>query len=545
MTEPVVALSGIPEYDENPLINRLPPIMGISEIYASLERMPLCQPHERELLPHIRAHLMKLRLDTAFIPTTQQAVMAAQIHQLIRGGYNGVSLADASYAARLRDHADQLEAGRKSSELRTPFRSTAHCGTLIGPSGMGKTTIVGRVLEQVPQVVEHLEPVTVQQVVHVRLECPSSGSPKQLCLSFFKELDDLLGTEYYKKFGGLTTEHMVLRMAQVAQVHRLGLLVVDEIQYLRRTRVCEDEVLNLLTTLVNVINVPVLMVGTMAAVPLVTSTFRNARRVQGHASAVFEPMKQGPEWDRFLAMLFRLQWTSEVTPLTPQLSQVIWEESQGIVDIVMKIFMLAQLRLMRRSETRAASEIIKPSLIRQIMKEDLRLVRPMLRALARGSKGLVKYDDLRPLELHFQDMLSNFLGAGVELPTMEAVAPTAAAGPAEGDALSAKLSRSLIALGFAPDAAELMIAQARKAVPAGDPMQTFAALMDAAKPKDVECRTPPIKRRGRAKAVPANDPLEPSDIRGGDGGKQADAEAVYAQMLSAGTAGGIVAQAAA
>jgi hypothetical protein len=526
--------TGIPEYDDNPLVNRLPPVPTLPGMYEDLERLPACSPHERSLPPHLRQQLVVLRLKKTFIPTTDQAVFGTQLHVLIRSGYDGVSLGDQSYASRLAELADQAEAGKGLAELMTRFRPTAYSGKLIGPSGMGKTTIINRVLEQLPQVVRHVEPVTVDQIVHLRLECPSTGSPKQLCLSFFAEVDALIGTKYYKKFGGLATEHMVLRMAQVAQLQRLGVLVVDEIQYLRSAKIDEDNVLNLLTTLVNVINVPVLLVGTMAAVPLLTSTFRNARRGEGHASAMFEPMKQGREWERFLGVLFRLQWTSTLTPLSPQLSEALWDESQGIVDIVIKIFMLAQLRLMRRSETRSAAEVITPALVRKIGKEDLRFIRPMLRALANKSKSLAKYDDLRPLEEHFGDLLSALMssGSGVELP---AAAPEP---PAQSAGREVDLHAALKMMGYAPDVAEMLITEARKKVSSDDPTLLLIAVTQAARGYEAEAPPKPPRRKKAVDEPDVAEAADPFDLRAA-GGASSHADEVHAAMVCAGTAGGI------
>ena len=526
--------TGIPEYDENPLVNRLPAVPTLRGMYEDLERLPACSPHERSLPPHLRQQLVVLRLKKTFIPTTDQAVFGTQLHVLIRSGYDGVSLGDQSYASRLAELADQAEAGKGLGELMTRFRPTAYSGKLIGPSGMGKTTIINRVLEQLPQVVRHAEPFTVDQIVHLRLECPSTGSPKQLCLSFFAEVDALIGTKYYKKFGGLTTEHMVLRMAQVAQLQRLGVLVVDEIQYLRSAKIEEDNVLNLLTTLVNVINVPVLLVGTMAAVPLLTSTFRNARRGEGHASAMFEPMKQGREWERFLGVLFRLQWTSTLTPLSPQLSEALWDESQGIVDIVIKIFMLAQLRLMRRSETRLAAEIITPALVRKIGKEDLRFIRPMLRALANKSKSLAKYDDLRPLKEHFGDLLSSLMssGSGVELPAAAPEPPVRSAGR------EVDLHAALKMMGYAPDVAEMLITEARKKVSSDDPTLLLIAVTQVARGYDAEAPAKPPRRNKAVNEPAVAEATDPFDLRTA-AEASSDANEVHAAMVCAGTAGGI------
>lgn len=519
--------TGIPELDENPLINKMPPLMGLTDIYRSLEQLPSCTKTDRCLAPHLRAFLVVARLQKAFIPTGPQAIFAQQVHMLIRAGYAGVSLTDSSYAARLADLADQIEAGKRPEELFSRFSSTAYCGTLIGVSGMGKTTIVGRTLARIPQVILHEEPVTVRQIVHMRLECPSTGSPKRLSLAFLAEVDRLLETDYSAKYSALTTEALIVRMATVAQLHRLGLLVVDEIQFLRSARVDEDHVLNLLTTLVNVINVPVLLVGTMAAVPLVTKTFRIARRAQGVGSAIFEPMKKGPEWDRFLQMLFRLQWTREVTQLDADLSEALWEESQGIIDIVTKLFILAQLQLIRRSETRSAPEIITPKLVRRIAKEELRLVRPLLRALRNGSKTVAKYDDLRPLEQHFADLMASYKTGDFEFPTQAAPCGPA---PSQEAGAAASVGAALAAVGFGADEVSALVAKAKEEVPSEDPLGLLAAVLRLATPAAA------AKPRKRCKSAPkaSEAPLDSEDVRRFTDKAGAAAGDAYGNMVAAG-----------
>jgi hypothetical protein len=508
MGEPAWAPTGIPELDDNPLANRLPPLISQADRYRSLEAIPSCTAAERNAPPHIRAFVVVSRLGKTFIPTGPQVFFAQQLNTVIRAGYDGVSLGDRTYAASLAELSDQVEAGKPLSELASRFESTASCGQLFGPSGMGKTTIIKRVLADIPQVIPHNEPVTVQQIVHLRLECPASGSPKQLCLAFFEAVDKLLGTEYLNKFSGVATDLLVLRLASTAHRHRLGLLVVDEIQFLRSSKIDEDQVLNLLTQLVNVINVPVLLVGTMAAVPLLTKTFRNARRVQGVASAIFQPMKKGAEWDRFLQMLFRLQWTREVTQLDQALSDALWEESQGIVDIVIKLFALAQLRLMRRSEVRPAPEIMKPSLIRRIAKEELQLVRPLLNALRRGTKTIDKYDDLRPLDRHFKDLLGPLCQGDLELPPVPPVQAAVEVAPVGPEDAFGPMAAALASMGFAPDYAAAVVAAAKKEVPSGDPLALLAAVHKIAAPTSA---TGPEKRgKGRRQS---SEPTDPADVR--------------------------------
>jgi hypothetical protein len=471
--------TGISEYDDNPLVSCLPGPLSMAETYAMLRRMPECSEHERRLPAHLRQQLVVLRLRKTFIPTTQQVLFAQQLGMLVRAGYDGAEIGDVRGIRRMAEFANQVETGARIETVVSRFAPTAYCGSLIGPSGMGKTTTATAALNSLPQVVRHVSPLTFEQLVYLRIECPTSGSPKQACIAFFDAVDRCLGTKYSKRYSGVATDQLMLGVASVAQLHRLGLLVVDEIQFLRDARVGEAEVLNFLTTLVNVINVPVMLVGTTAAVELLTTTFRNARRSEGAGSAIFDRMKNDREWKRFVTELLRLQWTSEVTPSSDELVDALWEASQGIVDIVMKIFMIAQIRLMRASETRKTREIITPGLVAKVLKEDLQLVRGMLRALKNPkSKQFARLDDLRTLDQAFENILGAHYAAGAVLPETEAKAASVPQKPK--DELDETLARTLTSLGFAADVACMMVSHARAAVPSGDPLETLSALMSVA-----------------------------------------------------------------
>ncbi|PEY63982.1 hypothetical protein CN352_13700 [Bacillus thuringiensis] len=80
---------------------------------------------------------------------------------------------------------------------------------------------------------------------------------------------------------------------------------------------------------------------------------------------------------------------------------LIYEESQGIIDIAIKIFILAQGRAIE-----TGIEKISLGLIKQVVKEDLKLVQPMLNALKSGIESeIAKYEDIIVLDL--QEYMSN------------------------------------------------------------------------------------------------------------------------------------------
>ncbi len=73
-----------------------------------------------------------------------------------------------------------------------------------------------------------------------------------------------------------------------------------------------------------------------------------------------------------LTSIWDYQWTKEYVELNQELIKLIYEESQGIIDIAIKIFILAA----GERQLKQAQEKISIELIKKVVKEDLKLVQP-------------------------------------------------------------------------------------------------------------------------------------------------------------------------
>ena len=75
-------------------------------------------------------------------------------------------------------------------------RPTSNGFCIIGPSGIGKSTSVEKTLLSYPQVILHKSIKgmgMLKQLNWLKLECPSDGSLKSLCIDFFHTIDLILG----------------------------------------------------------------------------------------------------------------------------------------------------------------------------------------------------------------------------------------------------------------------------------------------------------------------------------------------------------------
>ncbi|SDN50010.1 AAA domain-containing protein [Psychrobacillus sp. OK028] len=391
----------VPDYECNPLIEALPPIFSEDDVIEQLSVFPPFDEKERLLSASYRFHCVQ-RLFQYFQPFENHLDLEQRISRAVRQGYLHRSPMKKEEVMRVYESYEAIKEGKLLKNYQTEAKRTAAGFTIIGLSGIGKSTAIERVLSLYPQLIKHHEyqgkPFIYTQICWLKLDCPFDGSLKGLCISFFAELDRLLGSNYLNKFGSQrnTTDLMLQRMAHLSSLHGIGLLIVDEVQHLSLSKSGGSEkMLNFFVTLVNTIGIPVLMVGTNKAISILQSEFRQARRGSGQGDMIWSQMPKDESWELFVEGMWEYQWTTKYTPLTSELSDLIYEESQGILDIAIKLFMLSQVRAISNGMEKVSVQTIK-----QVARDSLRLVRPMLDALRSGIPSkIAKYEDIRPIDM--------------------------------------------------------------------------------------------------------------------------------------------------
>lgn len=401
MVEAIYSDQIVQEYESNPLIEALPPIFTEDDVIEQISMFPPFDEKERTLNPNYRFHCVQ-RLFQYFQPFEKHLDLEQRISRAIRQGYLHRNPMKKEEVMRVHESYKAIKEGKFLKNYQTEAKRTAAGFTIIGLSGIGKSTAIERVLSFYPQLIKHHEYkgqlFIFTQISWMKLDCPFDGSLKGLCMSFFSELDRLLGSNYLNKFGAQrnTADLMLQRMAHLASLHGIGLLIIDEIQHLNLSKSGgSDKMLNFFVTLVNTIGIPVLLVGTNKAVSVLQSEFRQARRGSGQGDMVWSQMPQDISWDLFVEGMWEYQWTSNYTPLASELSELLYEESQGILDIAVKLFMLSQVRAIATGKEKLSKQIIK-----QAAKDSLRLVKPMLDAIRSGIPSkIAKYEDIRPIDM--------------------------------------------------------------------------------------------------------------------------------------------------
>lgn len=266
---------------------------------------------------------------------------------------------------------------------------------IFGISGVGKTASINKILNLFPQLIKHTEYnnnfLIENQMVYVKLECPTDGTIKSLCNAFFNKLDEIIDdSHYFKNWGGERRGTMVQHMPNAALNENIGLIVIDEIQHLARTQYKTKELLDFLVEIINTIQVPILVIGTNKAYQVLQDNIRGPRRIGGDGFMLWDRIIDKSEWKTFMTALWRYQWTKEVVPLSDKLVDLFYEHSQGIMDFAVKLFTFTQANAIYNGH-----EKIDEQTINETAKKDLALTKKMREAIKSGDIDLMaEYEDI-------------------------------------------------------------------------------------------------------------------------------------------------------
>ncbi|TDF36697.1 AAA family ATPase [Alteromonadaceae bacterium M269] len=386
--------STVDAYQGNPFIEGLPPITGFLDDTRVLRPKVKCTAESLHENGVQRAHNISRIIDDFFQPLSQHQQLHERLSLMIRGGYVGRNPDSGDWAKHIQNGYERVVKGELKAFKFSDTASTAQSMTLIGGSGNGKTTAINQLLSLYPQVIYHPK-MNLEQVVYLKIDCSHNGSRKEICQNFFRAMDRTLRTTNYerqysgKRHGEVT---LLAMMAQVANAHALGVLIIDEIQHLRTSDTGDSEkALNFFVTLVNTIGLPVILIGTPKARGVFEKDMRSARRLSGLGALFWDPMDNGEEWRNLTDKLWKLQWLQKRDEvLGDELRDVWYDLSQGVLDVVVKLFVLSQLRAIALGVER-----ITEKLMQQVYLDDLKPIHPMLEALRSGDpQEIDKYADI-------------------------------------------------------------------------------------------------------------------------------------------------------
>jgi hypothetical protein len=405
----------IDAYAGNPLLEALPPYLTTEQLILRLKYRPDYHESQRNDPDEIRFQSLQYGL-RFFTPLDVHVDLYRRFSNLIRIGYLNRNPLTETFERKPKPRVrtfDQYEEQYQAYRDRPP--STAAGFNMAGISGIGKSFSNWRILDVFPQVIRHSiyrdSPFSQCQLVWLKIDCPFDGYPRALCISFFKAVDAILGTTYqisYVKSGRLEAE-LLGDMSTVADNHFLGVLVIDEIQRLSLAKSGgARKLLNFFVQLLTEIGIPVVLVGTYKALEVFSTAFSYLRRGTGQGDLIWDRMENDSQWHVFVKSLFKLQYTrqkfseKDIEQLSDKdmrlgkkpsnLGDVLYEETQGITDLAVKVYRFAQERAIDTKK-----EVVTADLIRSVARDKLKMLSEVLTALKSGEKrALGRFEDVYP-----------------------------------------------------------------------------------------------------------------------------------------------------
>ncbi len=284
---------------------------------------------------------------------------------------------------------------------------------LIGCSGAGKSRSVQKILSLYPKVFRHsrLRRDPIYQIVHLTFECPQSGGIKAVCLAILSEIDkvliDLKLIEPDRGYAVLLKDHSTYKIksevCRLLALYSVGILVIDEIQNIIDSGTEKKMLLNFFTSLSNTLGVPMLYIGTPRALSLLTSDVRIARRFGSVALIYWDRFKHDtPLWENFIARLNKFNVVGGTGELSAEVKETLYSCTQGITDLIIKLFILSQMRALICQCKELDKEIIKTTYDEYFMN-----VHPLIEALRKGDAATIaSYQDLGIGSSEFRRMMT-------------------------------------------------------------------------------------------------------------------------------------------
>jgi hypothetical protein len=520
-TEHVIAAytpQRIPRFQGNQLIEALPPIPDEEHLIETHTRLPNFSEEQRDWRTAERLHQV-MGLSQFSFPLARHVQLSFTLDTLIREGYVNRAPRTAAHTKVFQKIYEAQKAGKALAGVGTPRLSGGLSTSLVGVSGMGKTKTLKRIQESMPEVVYHPD-LNIWQIPFLHIETPHDGSSiKGLAHSIFRQLDRLIpDSNYYEMYAKprATVETLLNDVARLLHIHCVGVLILDEIQNIENARKDKQSLMTLLVSASNELGVPIVFVGTNKARRVLSLDFRQTRRSIGAGLAYWDRLAKGTpdepgEWDAFIQELWRYQWVKKPVPLNDFLAEQMFDNTQGIIDLAIKLFSACQWRAMLDG-----SETITAQLIDSVAKTELGMIMPMVDALRRQDlKALETYDDIAPLDMEaiLNTMQAKLAGKRILGASVRPGNPM----------FCASVSGALEALGVEPDQADQLANQV-------EADGTAANVLDGTK-QAISQMMPPKRVRGSTdKDKTPNKPLEPGDLRNALRRATADGTPVFSQL---------------
>ena len=322
------------------LLNQLAPMKTGAELLSEMTVLPAYDPNIRAQPSTVR--LMALSdLYNIYIPSSMSVEIYSKLYlALLRSLQKKEGIT--AQIQRNENHKRIIQ--RESNSILGGSDSF----TLIGCSGIGKSTAINRAIDMITEK-KLLENAYTKIIPCLIVQCPFDCSPKGLLLEILRQADTFLNSDYYLKAmkNRVTTDMLLGNVAQIALNH-IALLIVDEIQNVVGHKNGKSLV-SLLTQLINSSGISICMVGTPECAIFFEQAMQLARRALG---LYYNAVEYGQFFYDFCATLFQYQYVKNQTELSDSIVRWLYDHGGGIISIVVSLIHDAQeLAILNGTET--------------------------------------------------------------------------------------------------------------------------------------------------------------------------------------------------
>lgn len=366
-----------PHLAGNPFIEALPALPSDRELFKALTRIPDITQAQREASVSYRVQeLSKLRQTIVALPRVVR--LARAMSKMLIEGYRPrkpFSIADRQTIQSMY----QAQQTGTFQPVGDTHLAAQHSMSLIGASGSGKSFCLRHIAGLNPPAIFHND-IGKWQLPFVFIEMAYDGdSVHTLATELFTEYDRLLPdgrfSEHFSNANKVNAQRRLTKALSIAHELGVGMIIVDEAQNQRsignitsgsrrksRTedqKIGESPLQKLLIAASNTSHIPMLFSGTLEMLGNSSSRMTRARRMSGRGSAVWLPLSKElepgatiTEFDILMGVFFRCQWLKNPAQYGPVWSDLFYDLTQGVPDIMVKLFEAAQeMALVAGAET--------------------------------------------------------------------------------------------------------------------------------------------------------------------------------------------------
>jgi hypothetical protein len=412
----------LPEFEFNPFIEALPPLQDDrKDVYKKLRYDRRYDPEHRKLSNRKRRFLI-CAARRFFAVTDQVLELEESIGDMIRDGYLTRNPTNPKYFSKYDSDStlelEEVNEAETDEDETDILNGTPLTETILGLSGTGKSYSVERILNKIyAQVITHIEysgaPLLFNQVVYIKINCSASLTVRGIYLSIIAEVDKGADTTYFRdyKADGLSKTELFIKVRNLCHTHGIGLIVIDEIQSLVTARGKDrEDILDFFTVVETELKVPILNIGTPKAAYLF-SRLHTGRRAIGANASTWKKMEHATKddikkWRSLVKTFWTMQYTKKECPFTEELSDLLYDLSQGIMDFAVKAFFLTQIRAIK-----TRTEAITSNLLISVVYDHFKPAKKLLDALR--NNDMKALEDIDDVALDFDSMYRSEMGEDI------------------------------------------------------------------------------------------------------------------------------------